>query len=112
MTENKIDPVKKHVDLRNLALAFAIIFAAGVFGFVSSKAFAIFFLSFIGFLIFSGIGLVLLSAADEMGWFGGIVIGGLFLMAVGTLISGIKESLDAIRSSAPAATAAAPDQQN
>lgn len=104
MIDSKSSLVRTH--LGTLALAFAILFAAGVFGFVSSKAFAIFFLCFVGSIVFAGIGLAFLSAAGEVGWISGIVAGMFLLMAVAGLIGGIKEALDAVRSGAPAAATA------
>lgn len=108
MSEARHSLIRTH--LGSLALAFAIIFAAGVFGFVTSKAFAIFFLCFVGFLVLAAIGLVFMSNAE--GWPGAILAGLFLFAAIAGLISGIDQALDALRSSASTANAAASLQHN
>lgn len=103
MNDSKTGAIRPH--LGSFAIAFAIIFAAGVYGFVASPAFAVFFMCFVGFLLFCGLGLLMLSAADDMGWFGGIGAGLFFLVAIAALVGGIQDAREQIMHPAKVAPA-------
>jgi len=94
MSQAQTSTLRPH--LGSFAIAAAIIFAAGVFGFVSSHAFAIFFLSLVGAAVLAAIGLFFL-AAGEIGWVSGLVAGLFILMACAALIGGIDEALQVLR---------------
>lgn len=94
-------------NIGSLAIAASIIFAAGVYGFVSSPAFATILMGVAIFLIVMG---AAAAVAKSWGWFGMVVAFFVSLAAYAVLFSAIDRSLDQMSAaqSAKAAVSTAP----
>lgn len=95
MTETKAATVKSHFG--SLAIAAAIVIAACIFGFVSSKAFAIFFMGSVMACIIAGIGIFLLFSVDKVGLISAIILGLLFFGAFAAFSAGIEQAVAALK---------------